>query len=455
MNNKKINILLSLLTLVSICSCGKTTSNKYVSLKIWTYYNGNTEASFQDIINDFNETRGKELKIAVSSQSQGKSVNDLLNALTDSASEKLGSDPMPDIFLAYPDTAYELDKLGKIASLNDYFSSEEFSNYNEGFLNEGKLPNSNEYKILPMSKSTEALYINKTDLDKFNKNYPHYAISYEELSTYEGLISASKRYFEQTGKAFFGSDSLDNYFVVGGKQLGIDILRYDENNNYGINYDKEVFKKLWECYYVPYVKGYFYSESSFRSGDIKSGNIIAYVGSTSSGGYFPSNVVISDNESYDIECKVIKAPIFSNGSDVAVSQGAGFCITKSNKEQESAAASFLKWLSEKDNIRSFSNETGYFPATNDGFSYEFIASQTNSNFKQSFTVAKNVINNSMMYTNIVGEGGTSLRNKLKTSLDILSKEARANVLKSSSQEEAIKEYTSESKFEEWFNSLTK
>ncbi len=455
MNNKKINILLSLLTLVSICSCGNKTSNKYFSLKIWTYYNSNTEASFQEIINKFNETRGKELKIAVSSQSQGKSVNDLLTSLIDSANEKLGSDPMPDLFLAYPDTAYELDKLSKIASLNDYFSDEEFSNYNEGFLNEGRLPGNNDYKILPMSKSTEAMYINKTDLDKFNKNYPDYAISYEDLSTYEGLINASKRYYEQTGKAFFGRDSLDNYFVIGAKQLGIDILRYDKNNNFGINFDKEVFKKLWECYYVPFVKGYFYAESAFRSSDIQSGSILAYVGSTSSGGYFPSKVVASDNESYEIECNVIKAPKFSSGSDVAVSQGAGFCITKSNKEQESAAASFLKWLSEKDNIRSFSNETGYFPATNDGFSYEFISSQTNSNFKQSFVVAKNVVNNSTMYTNIVGEGGTSLRNKLKTSLDNFSKEARANVLKASSYEEAIEEYTSLAKFEKWFNSLKK
>ncbi len=461
MKNKKINLALSFLSLLSVCACGNNnptstySNDKSISLQVWTYYNGTTESSFQEIVNEFNETRGKELKISVSSQSQGKQVNDLLEALVESANNKLGSDPMPDLFLAYSDTAYELDKLGKVASLNDYFTTEELANYNQGFLNEGKLPGSDDYKILPVSKSTEALYINQTDLDKFNEAYPESKISYSDLTTIEGVISASEKYYKKTNKAFFGRDSLDNYFVIGAKQLGIDVLRYDENNTYGINYDKTVFKKLWDAYYVPYVKGYFYSESSFRSGDIKTGKILAYVGSTSSGGYFPSKVVVSDDQSYDISCKVVKAPIFNGGENVAVSQGAGFCITKSNKDQESAAAVFLKWLSKKNNIESFCGTSGYFPATQDGFTDEFISSQTNTNFKQSFEVAKDTISNATMYSNVVGEGGNSLRNKLKYSLDTYSKNAREKVLESASYDEAIKEYTSEAKFDEWFASLSK
>lgn len=451
--NKKINLLLSVLSLLSVCSCGSKT--KYYSLEIWTYYNGTTETSFQNIIDEFNNTRGKELKIAVSSQSQGKTVDDLLNALTDSANNKLGSSPMPDLFLAYSDTAYELDKLGKVASLNDYFSSEELSKFSEGFLNEGKLPGSDTYKILPVSKSTEALYINKTDFDKFINTYPELNISYSNLSTIEGLTYVAKKYYEKTSKAFFGRDSLDNYFVITAKQLGIDILRYDENGNYGINYDKEVFKKLWDAYYVPYVKGYFYSGTGFRSSDIKTGDIICYVGSTSSGGYFPSQVVLSETESYSIECDVLKAPIFADGSNYAVSQGAGFCITKSNKEQETAAANFLKWLTEKTNIDKFCGTSGYFPATKDGFSDEFIESQTNTNFKKSFQIAKKTISESTMYTNVVGEGGNSLRNKLKNSLNTYSKNARQAVLNADDYETAVSEYTSEAKFEEWFNEIQK
>jgi multiple sugar transport system substrate-binding protein len=453
MKKVKTNLLLSFLTLMGMCSCTNSSDTKYYSLQIWTYYNGTTETSFQNIVNEFNETKGKELKIAVTTQSKGTTVSDLLSALTNSANNVLGADAMPDLFLAYPDTAFELDKLGKVACLNDYFTSEELSNFNDGYLNEGKIGNNDEFKILPVSKSTEALYINKTDFDKFIQENPSLNIHYEDLSTIEGLIEVSQKYYQTTGKAFFGRDSIDNYFVIGAKQLGIDILRYDENGNYGINYDKTVFKKLWDCYYTPYVKGYFSATGRFRSDDVKVGNVLAYIGSTSSGGYFPSKV-ITDSEEHDIECKVMVAPTFASGKKYAVSQGAGFCVSKSNQGQEKAACEFLKWLSSKDNITKFCGSSGYFPATKDGFTDEFINSQTNVNFKQSFEVAKETTTNYSMYTNIIGENGNSYRNSLKNSLTNIATEARDAVVKEGMSEESILEYTSETKFEEWFASLS-
>lgn len=452
MKNKKFAFALSLLPLISLVACNQQKEDKYKSLEIWTYYNGSTETSFQNIINQFNETKGKEEKIAVTSQSQGTNVSDLLNALLDTANGKVGTSSMPDLFLAYSDTAYELDKINKIASLDDYFTTEELSNFSEGFLNEGKIGTDGKIKILPLSKSTEALYINKTDFDKFIAKYPELNIKYSDLSTIEGLIDVSQKYYEKTGKAFYGRDSLDNYFVIGAKQLGIDILHYDSSNTYGINYDRTVFKKLWDSYYVPFVKGYFDAIGRFRSDDIKTGTVLAYVGSTSSGGYFPSKV-ITDEEEYAIESKVMLAPTFANGGKYAVSQGAGFCITKSSKEQESAAATFLKWLSAKDNITSFCGTSGYFPATKDGFNDDFINSETNKKFKETFQIAKETTTNYTMYSNIVGENGTNYRNTLKSSLANAAAEAKKKVEESSFDPAVIAEYTNDSKFDEWFASL--
>ncbi len=454
MKKRKLTFVLSLLPLIGLSACNKPKETKYYSLQIWTYYNGDTETSFQNIVSQFNETKGKEERIAVTAQSQGTSVNDLLNALLDSANGKVGAETMPDLFLAYSDTAYELDKLGKIVSLDDYFNEEELSNFSEGFLNEGRIGTDGKLKILPVSKSTEALYINKTDFDKFISQYPELNIKYEDLSTIEGLIDVSKKYFEKTGKAFYGRDSLDNYFVIGAKQLGIDILHYDENNNYGINYDRNVFKKLWDSYYVPYVKGYFNAIGRFRSDDIKTGNILAYVGSTSSGGYFPNKVIL-DSEEYTIESKVMLAPSFENGGKYAVSQGAGFCISKSNEGQEKAAATFLKWLSAKENITSFCGNSGYFPATYDGFSDDFIKSSDNTKFKETFEIAKKTVTNYTMYSNIVGENGSNYRTLLKSALTTAASEARAKIEESKFDEAVIKEYTSDTKFDEWFKSLSK
>ncbi len=452
---KKLKPLLGVMLLLMTSACKNSDADKYYSLSIWTYYNGSTETSFQSIIDEFNETKGKELKIAVTTQSQGTTVNDLLTALLDSAEGKSGATALPDLFLAYPDTAYELDKMNKIADIDDYFSSEELSNFSQGFLDEGKISSDGKIKILPVSKSTEALYINKTDFDKFIADNPSLDIKYSDLSTIEGLMDVSRKYYEVTGKAFFGRDSLDNYFVIGAKQLGIDILRYDEKNVYGINYDHDVFKKLWDCYYTPYVKGYFSATGRFRSDDIKTGSILAYVGSTSSGGYFPSQVVKDESTKYDIDCEVLMAPNFKDGQKYAVSQGAGFCITKSSVGQETAAANFLKWLSSKDIIDKFCGTSGYFPATNDGFNDEFISKQKNTNFRKSFEIAKKTTTEYTMYTNIIGEGGTSYRTSLKNAITKAATEARTAVLDSNNDEEVINQYTSDAKFEEWFASLSK
>ena len=49
-------------------------------------------------------------------------------------------------------------------------------------------------------------------------------------------------------------------------------------------------------YYIPYIKGYFTASGVFRTDDIKTGNIIGYVGSSSSATYFPKTVTNSNDE---------------------------------------------------------------------------------------------------------------------------------------------------------------
>lgn len=451
MNKTIRNLALITLSLIGLSSCNNET--KPYSLTIWTYYNGDTETSFQKIIENYNNTQGKESHIVVSTSSQGSKVNDLLEALISAANGDFGSQKMPDMFLAYPDTAFEIDKKGKITSLDKYFTNEELANFNQGFLDEGKFGTDSSLKILPVAKSTEALYINKTDFDKFLSEHQDLGISYSDLETIEGLIDVSEKYFNATGKAFFGRDSLDNYFVVSAKQLGIDIIGYDKDGNFGINYDHDVFKKLWDSYAVPMVKGYFNADGSFRSSAMKAGSILAYIGSTSSSSYFPNVVLDGEDASHPIESYVMMTPTFKRKDKYAVSQGAGFCVTKSDTNREKACIDFLKWLTKTDNITEFCKNSGYFPSTNDGFNENFINSQTNENFKRSFKVAKTTTENYSMYTNVVGDGGTKHRNSLKNSLTKYCSDALDAIKKSEYDAETIASYASDAKFEEWFASL--
>lgn len=44
-----------------------------------------------------------------------------------------------------------------------------------------------------------------------------------------------------------------------------------------LDYNEKVARKLWDNYYIPYIKGYFTASGVFRTGDIKTGNLIGYV----------------------------------------------------------------------------------------------------------------------------------------------------------------------------------
>ena len=112
-----------------------------------------------------------------------------------------------------------------------------------------------------------------------------------------------------------------------------------------LNFDKEVMRKLWDNYYVPYIKGYFSASGRFRSDDIKTGNIIGYVGSTSSATFFPTQVSLTDSESYDIALKVLPCPKFADGENYVVQQGAGLVVTKTEDDATvKACVEFLKWF---------------------------------------------------------------------------------------------------------------
>ncbi len=66
------------------------------------------------------------------------------------------------------------------------------------------------------------------------------------------------------GKAFYGRDAMANLFIIGSMQLGTEIFKV-ENQQVTLQVDKAVMKRIWDTWYVPYVKGYFSAYGRFRS----------------------------------------------------------------------------------------------------------------------------------------------------------------------------------------------
>ena len=438
-----------------------------VQVELWTYYNGTQQQAFEDLVKDFNATKGKDLGIVVTSSSQG-GVNDLASAVTDSAQELVGSEAMPDAFLSYSDTASVIDGFGMVADLSGYLTEEEKAGFVEGFLEEGDLNGNGSLKVFPVGKSTETLQINMTDFQTFADAT---GTSLDEMSTIEGIVRVAERYYEWTdaqtpgvmgdGRPFFGRDAMANYLITGSKQLGHEIFEI-ENGVCALNFDRATMKTLWDNYYVPMVQGWFSAEGKFRSDAVKTGDLICYVGSSSSVVYFPKTVTVDDNTSYPIELAALANPTFKDGKPCAPQQGAGFVVTKSDEKKEAACVEFLKWFTDKEQNTAFSISAGYVPVKKDALTLDNLQKAAESvegaseNYLVNLPATLDTIE-AGVYANPPFKGGVEARAVLEKALSSKAVADRAAVTAAieggAAPEEAVAPYLEDAVFDSWLADL--
>ncbi len=439
-----------------------------VSLTVWHYYNGSQQVAFDALVEEFNDTVGREKGIFVQSYSQG-SVSDLEAAVRDSISGKVGADAMPDIFSSYADTAYEVELAGALANLSDYMSAEELEKYVDSYIEEGRIASDGSLRIFPTAKSTEIMMMNKTDWEAFSQAT---GASLEELRTVEGVVAVAKAYYEWTdsqtpdvegdGRAFYGRDAVANYFIIGMQQLGTEIFQV-ENDQVTLNLPEEQLYRLWENYYVPMVKGYFGAYGSFRSDDVKTGELLAYTGSTSSAMYFPSQVEMEDS-SYPIEYIVLPAPVFEGGSHYAVQQGAGMVVSKSDQKHEYAAVEFLKWFTQAENNLQFGCVAGYLPvlkeANNTQTLDRVIAECELTVAPKTYDCLTTIfeeLDSLTLYTNKSFKNGSAARKVLEYHLADKAAQDRAAILEQIAQDKTLEEasasYVTREAFKDWYDSF--
>ena len=435
----------------------KTASEHPISLTVWTYYNGDQLETFNSLVEKFNTTTGKEKGIQIESQSQG-SVSDLEQNVMDAAQKKVGASEMPNIFSAYADTAYTLDQMGMVVDLGTYLTDEEKEKYISSYLEEGDFSGDGSIKIFPVAKCTEELFLNKTDWETFAGDG---GVSDEDLQTVESLLAVAEKYYDWFGgKAFFGRDAMANYMLIGAKQLGCTLFEV-KDGKMTLDFEKEVVRRLWDSYYVPFVKGWFAASGRFRSDDIKTGNILAYTGSTSSATFFPTQVMADDNISYDIEMKVLPSPVFEGGEAYAVQQGAGMVVTRGTEEEEAASMEFLKWFTELENNIAFSVGAGYLPVTVEANDMAEIKKNTKltSSMEEILSEGVETVTNNTLYTSPAFKGGADARSILEYAMSDQAAKDREAVLgkleEGISEEEAEAEFLSDAHFESWYESTLK
>ncbi len=441
-----------------------------IQLTLWHYYSGTTKVMLDAMITEFNETVGVEKNILVDAYSHS-SVNELASNVVSSANKEVGAEDMPDIFAAYSDNALLLDSMGMVANMDPYFTAEELALFRADFLEEGRFDSEGNLKIIPVAKSTEILFINESDFSVFATAND---ISYDQLATWEGLADVAAIYYDWTdaqteepddGQALFGIDSTANFMILAAKQAAEEIYDYSSDDiTFGLS--QQGARKVWDNYITPYVSGLYVSFGSFRSDDVKSGDLLMYVGSTSSAYYFPNTVELSRTESYDIVGTTLPYPYFEGGEKFVVQQGAGMVVSKSDADTEAAAAEFLKWFTAPENNLKFAVSTGYMPVQNLALDYatvnEVLDSINESGTPSAVASSADTVYNTVLpeftfYANRPFDGSYNARNAISNNLiNTLAEmcEQYDNLIADGlTRDEALEVLLTNDNFETWYQTL--
>jgi len=357
--------LLSAALLLSCAGCGGSSEKEPITLSLWHVYGAQTDSPLNDLVEEFNETVGndKGIQVEVTMVSNNKNIH---NHILASANGDPGAAELPDMFVAYPKTVLALPDEEILVDYRDYFSEKELTAFIPAFLEDGFV--NDRLAVLPVAKSTELLFVNKTAFDRFAAAT---GASLEDLQTWEGLYETAAVYAEWTdaqtpdvagdAKAMFVHDFHFNYFQVGVESLGEDFF-YGDRLAFG-----PVFRQVWEPYTKAALSGGLWLQGGYATEPLRTGESIVSVASSASVLYFDDQVTYADNTTEQIEMITMPCPVFADGDRTVMQRGAGICTVKSTPEREEAAMIFLKWLAEPQCNTEFAVSTGYMPVTEEAF----------------------------------------------------------------------------------------
>lgn len=426
---------------------------------VWHYYNGAQAIAFEEAVTEFNNTIGVNKGILVTAQSKS-SIDDLIAALDASSNEEVGAEDMPNIFQCYTDMAVSLDQKGILIDLNKYVDQKTRDLYVDGYVEEGMWDEDGSWKLFPVAKSTEVLGINKTAWDEFCLAT---GADINDFSTWEGIARLSEDYYNWSGgQSFFGRDAFANYLIIGSKQLGTEIFEVHDNQ-VTLHLDKAVMRRLWDNFYVPYVKGYYKHVGRYRSDDVKIGEIVCCACSTSGMTYFPKEVTKDDADPTSIERMVLPIPNFEGTDAYAVQQGASMAVSKTDERAEYASVLFLEWFTSPEHNTAYSIQSSYLPVTKEVDSLDKVKQYLTEDIEiddiraDTLDVALKQVARSTLYAPKGFTNGNAARSVLETSMLEAATADRKAILDQTgngvSLEAALTHYLSDARFEEWFDDL--
>ena len=251
----------------------------------------------------------------------------------------------PNLAYCYPDHVADYNAADATVVLDNLIAhdtlgltEEQRADIVDSFYASGKVYGDEYTYTLPMSRSVDVLYYNKTFFDEHNLTVP---TTWAEMWEVCAQIKAIDKNCTP-----LGVDSESNWFITLCEQMGSGYTSAENGGAYLFNNDqnKAAMKELHEYY----KKGYFSTSQllgSYTSNAFTKQNIYMSIGSTGGATYYMAD----DYWGYTFEDEVGIAPIpqYDTANPKTMEAGANLCILKGNNttdQQVMASWLFMKFL---------------------------------------------------------------------------------------------------------------
>ncbi len=237
-------------------------------------------------------------------------------------------------------------------------TDEQIADFIQGYYEEGQQFGDGKMYTLPLSKSTEVLYYNKTFFEKNNLSVP---TTWDEM---EATIKAIKAI--DPDSIPLGYDSEGNWFITMCEQSGSDYTSATGDEHF--LFDNDTNRAFVARFRDWYQKGYVttqelsggYTSELFTKAESEAGNSYMSIGSSAGATHQRPDKV---DEAYPFEVGITTIPQLDASNPKAISQGPSLCIFKKADPQEVLASwLFVKYLTTTVEFQAeFSMASGYVP----------------------------------------------------------------------------------------------
>ncbi len=347
----------------------------------------------------------------------------------DQISTEISVNKQPNIAYCYPDHVALYNLAKKVVHLDDLIEStekvtladgsetilgltaEQKADFIEGYYNEGVQYGDGLMYTMPLSKSTEVLYYNKTFFDENGLTVP---TTWEEM---EAVCAAIKAI--DPNSIPLGYDSESNWFITMCEQYkspytsakGDHYLFDNEQNRAFVKMFNEWYQKGYlttQTLYGAYTSGLFTSTTEVKS----------YMSIGSSAGATYQRPAANADGSYPFEVGIATIPQVSADNAKVISQGPSLCIFKDDNQQEVIASwLFVKYLTTTVEFQAeFGMTSGYVPVlksvANNPVYAEFLAKADGGDYISALSAKVCLEQGHAYYTSPAFNGSTTARSQV-------------------------------------------